>query len=72
MIDGKTVRCEDNECDSYGRLIARCSTEDVPDIGVKLVSAGLAWALVKYGEVCVACVEVGPSARSTISLRPRT
>jgi len=58
MIDGKTVRCEDNECDSYGRLIARCSTEDVPDIGVKLVSAGLAWALVKYGEV------VSPASRS--------
>ncbi|QIG47082.1 hypothetical protein G5V57_04575 [Nordella sp. HKS 07] len=48
MTDGKTVTCEGRELDDYGPLIARCSTDDVSDIGAKLVSRGLAWAFVKY------------------------
>lgn len=48
MTAGKTVRCEGQERDQYGRLIARCSTDDEPDIGARLVSDGLAWAFVKY------------------------
>lgn len=48
MTDGKTVTCQGSERDQYGRLIARCSTEDEPDIGAKLVASGLAWAFVKY------------------------
>jgi len=38
MIDGKTVTCASNEIDQYGRLIARCSTDEVPDIGARLVA----------------------------------
>ncbi|QIG46838.1 thermonuclease family protein [Nordella sp. HKS 07] len=45
-VEGKTVSCVGHERDTYGRLIARCSTDE-PDIGAKLVSAGLAWAFVK-------------------------
>ncbi|QIG52598.1 thermonuclease family protein [Nordella sp. HKS 07] len=48
MTDGKTVNCVGNERDRYGRLIARCSTDDVPDVGAKLVASGLAWAFVRY------------------------
>jgi endonuclease YncB( thermonuclease family) len=45
--DGKTVQCEGQEFDQYGRLIARCATDEVPDIGAQLVASGLAWAFVK-------------------------
>jgi Staphylococcal nuclease homologue len=47
-VEGKTVRCAGHEFDHYGRLIARCATDEGPDIGAKVVSAGLAWAFVKY------------------------
>jgi endonuclease YncB( thermonuclease family) len=48
MIEGKSVQCVGQEVDQYGRLIARCSTDDVPDIGAAFVASGLAWAFVKY------------------------
>src|SRR5262245_17751989 len=59
MTDGKTVRCVGNEVDQYGRLIARCSTDEVPDIGARLVASGLAWAFVKYS-TDYSALEVGP------------
>jgi endonuclease YncB( thermonuclease family) len=43
MADGKTVTCVGNEVDQYGRLIALCSTDEVPDIGAQLVASGQAW-----------------------------
>src|SRR5438552_13568624 len=33
MIQGKTVRCAGHEMNQYARLIARCATDEVPDIG---------------------------------------
>ena|SRR5260221_13506745 len=42
MIEGKAVRCVGDEVDQYGRLIALCSTNAVPDIGAQLVASGLA------------------------------
>jgi endonuclease YncB( thermonuclease family) len=45
MTEGREVRCAGLEMDQYGRLIARCATDEVPDIGAKLVLSGLAWAL---------------------------
>jgi hypothetical protein len=48
MTEGKAVRCIGDENDQYGRLIAKCSTIGVPDIGATLVARGLAWAFVKY------------------------
>jgi hypothetical protein len=47
MTEGKTVRCVGNEVDQYGRLIAKCSTDQVPDIGVS--SAGLAFSAQSFG-----------------------
>jgi len=46
--EDKTVSCVGQERDQYGRLIARCSTDEVPDVGARLVALGLAWAFVKY------------------------
>jgi endonuclease YncB( thermonuclease family) len=48
MIEGKAVRCVGHEIDQYGRLIAKCSTIGVPDIGAVLVARGLAWAFIKF------------------------
>lgn len=48
MTAGQVVRCEGRERDHDGRLIGRCSTPDVPDIGGRLVSSGLARAFIKY------------------------
>src|SRR5947208_3394280 len=47
MVDRKSVQCVGDEVDRYGRLIARCSTNAVPDIGAQLVASGLARALVE-------------------------
>ncbi|QIG50569.1 thermonuclease family protein [Nordella sp. HKS 07] len=48
MTDGKAVTCVGHKRDQNGRLIARCSTDEVPDVGARLVASGLAWAFVKY------------------------
>lgn len=48
MVEGNEVRCAGREFDQYGRLIARCATGEVPDIGAQFVVSGLAWAFVKY------------------------
>ncbi|WP_119273099.1 thermonuclease family protein [Taklimakanibacter deserti] len=48
MTEGREVRCAGHEVDQYGRLIARCATDEVPDIGAQLVASGLAWAFIKY------------------------
>jgi endonuclease YncB( thermonuclease family) len=47
MVDGKTVQSAGNEVDQYGRLIAHCSTEEIPDIGARLVASGLTWVHVQ-------------------------
>jgi endonuclease YncB( thermonuclease family) len=51
MTQDKVVHCVGNEVDQYGRLIAKCSTDQVPDIGAKLVASGLAWAFTRYSTV---------------------
>lgn len=48
MTAGKWVRCDGQQFDDYGRLIAKCSTDEVPDIGARIVATGLAWAFLKY------------------------
>lgn len=62
MIEGKEVRCAGHEFDQYERLIARCATDEVPDIGAQLVTAGLAWAFIKYSNDYIG-VEKGPRAK---------
>jgi len=66
MTAGKSVHCEGHERDQYRRLIARCSTDEVPDIGAKLVASGLAWAFLKYSTDYTA---VGPQCRCQELLR---
>lgn len=43
MVEGNEVRCAGREFDQYGRLIARCATGEVPDIGrpVRRLGPGL-------------------------------
>lgn len=48
MTEGKTVTCDPRQLDDYGLVVARCYTEDEPDLGARLVASGLAWAFVKY------------------------
>jgi hypothetical protein len=39
MFEGETVKCAGHEMDQYGRLIARCATDEVPDVGAELTAA---------------------------------
>lgn len=48
IVEGRAVRCAGHELDQHGRLIARCGTDEVPDIGAQLVASGVAWAFIKY------------------------
>lgn len=48
------VRCEGNESDDYGRLIAVCTTADGTEINRLLVREGHAWAFVKFSDDYVA------------------
>jgi len=45
---GETIRCHGDGYDSYGRLLATCSTPEEPNLNARLVRDGLAWAFVKY------------------------
>lgn len=47
LIEGHTVTCEPRTTDRYGRTVALCRADGV-DIGAAMVSAGYAWAFVRY------------------------
>lgn len=47
LMRGKTVVCEAKTQDRYGRTVALCRA-DGRDLGAELVSAGMAWAFVRY------------------------
>jgi endonuclease YncB( thermonuclease family) len=53
LVDGREVRCEPQDLDKYGRVVARCSAGGV-DVGGQLVAEGLARAYVRYSEDYVA------------------
>ncbi|WP_286167655.1 thermonuclease family protein [Ochrobactrum sp. 3-3] len=47
MVDGKHVRCEIIDRDQYRRLVGQCFIADT-DIGLAMVNAGLAEAMLRY------------------------
>ena len=53
LIAGREVVCEPRTTDRYGRTVALCRADGV-DIGAAMVSAGMAWAFVRYSRDYVA------------------
>lgn len=49
LIGGGTLVCSAQETDTFGRVVARCSTSGV-DVGDALVSSGWATAFRRYGD----------------------
>ncbi len=47
LMEGRKVECEDRGHDRYGRTIGLCNA-DGRDLGAGMVSAGMAWAFVRY------------------------
>jgi endonuclease YncB( thermonuclease family) len=47
LIDGHAITCEPRTKDRYGRTVALCRA-DGQDLGAAMVSAGMAWAFIKY------------------------
>jgi len=47
LIAGHAIACEPLTNDRYGRIVALCRA-DGQDLGAAMVSAGMAWAFVKY------------------------
>lgn len=47
LVRGRTVACDPKTKDRYGRTIAICRADD-RDLGADMVSAGMAWAFVRY------------------------
>ncbi len=47
LVQGRGVECEPKTKDRYGRTVALCRA-DGRDLGADMVSAGMAWAFVRY------------------------
>lgn len=47
LIDGRAIACEPRTTDRYGRIVALCRA-DGQDLGAAMVSAGMAWAFIRY------------------------
>ena len=47
LVRGRTVTCDAKAKDRYGRTVALCRA-DGQDLGVAMVSAGMAWAFTRY------------------------
>lgn len=52
LVDGRTVTCERQDTDRYGRMVAVCAADGV-DLGGAMVSGGLAVALPQFTDVYV-------------------
>ena len=49
LMKGKQIECEPKTTDRYGRTVAICRA-DGADLGMAMVSAGMAWAFVRYSQ----------------------
>ena len=47
LMKGKRIECEPKTTDRYGRTVAICRADGV-DLGMAMVSAGMAWAFLRY------------------------
>lgn len=65
LTRGAEVRCEGDERDRYGRLVARCAVQG-RDLGAALVAEGLAFAYRKYSLAYVPEEERARAARRGI------
>lgn len=53
LLRGRASTCEPKTIDRYGRTVALCRV-DGQDLGAAMVSAGMAWAFVRYSRDYVA------------------
>lgn len=49
LAAGREIECLPTERDAYGRIVAICRADSV-DLGAHLVSAGLAWAYLRFAD----------------------
>ena len=47
LMRDRTITCESRTTDRYGRVVALCRADGV-DLGAAMVSAGMAWAFIRY------------------------
>lgn len=62
FIDGRTIRCQAQDSDGYGRTVATC-TAGTLDLGGAMVEAGYAVALVEFSSAYVGDEQRARSAR---------
>lgn len=64
MIDGQHVRCDIIDQDRYRRLVGQCFAGDI-DVGLAMVNAGLAEAMLRYLPVShpISLVEYGEAEK---------
>jgi endonuclease YncB( thermonuclease family) len=48
MIEGQAVTCQPRDKDRYGRTVAVCGTDAIPDLGAEMVRLGLALDYKRY------------------------
>jgi endonuclease YncB( thermonuclease family) len=48
LVGGGTISCRQQDIDSYGRIIARCSSSGTPDLAAAMARAGMAVAYRRY------------------------
>jgi endonuclease YncB( thermonuclease family) len=68
VIEGKTVQCEGDTRDDYGRLIATFFVGDL-NINEDLVRRGMAWSFIKYAQDYVDMERDAPTKRIGIRAR---
>lgn len=65
LMRGKNVTCEPRTLDRYGRTVALCRA-DGKDLGAAMVSAGMAWAFVRYSNDYVGGEEIARAAKQGV------
>jgi endonuclease YncB( thermonuclease family) len=60
LMRDRTITCEPRTTDRYGRVVALCRA-DGEDLGAAMVSAGMAWAFIRYSQDYAAQEEAAAS-----------
>ena len=60
LMRDRTITCEPRTTDRYGRVVALCRA-DGEDLGAAMVSAGMAWAFIRYSREYVGQEEAAAS-----------
>lgn len=64
LVFQKTVEVHQVDTDRYGRVVARLTTKNHPDVNFELVGQGLAWCYPKYVQRADECRSAESEARS--------